>query len=48
MLTEKLLAWLCLSLLTLIVITFSGHHRRWSLDARPILAPIQYVAGAVR
>jgi hypothetical protein len=40
--TEKLVAWACLSVLALTVVTFSSH-RRWSLDARPILIPIQYV-----
>ena len=40
--TEKLAAWLFL--MSLVVLTVStAHHRRWSLDARPILTPVHYV-----
>ena len=42
MFTEKLVAWACLSVLALTVVTFSSH-RRWSLDARPTLTAVQYL-----
>lgn len=41
--TEKLTAWLFLASLVALVVVTSGN-RRWTIDARPILAPIQYVA----
>ena len=40
--TEKLLAWFCLSVLALVVVTTSSH-RRWSLDARPVLVAVRYI-----
>lgn len=44
--TEKLTAWLFL--MSLVVLTVStAHHQRWSLDARPILIPIQYVTALI-
>lgn len=40
--TEKLVAWLCLVVLVVFVVTFSG--QRWRLDNnRPIITPVQYV-----
>jgi hypothetical protein len=44
--TEKHVAWLFLASLVVLAVSFSNHHR-WSLDARPILIPIQYVGNAL-
>jgi hypothetical protein len=38
---EKLTAWLFLMSLVMLTVS-TAHHRRWSLDARLILTPIQY------
>jgi len=40
--TEKLVAWFCLALLALFVVTFASH-QRLSLDARPVLTAVQYI-----
>lgn len=43
---EKHIAWLFLASLLALVVVTSGH-RRWTLDARPLLVPVQYVYALV-
>lgn len=44
--TEKHIAWMFLAALVVLAVSTSGH-RRWSLDARPLLVPVQYVYALV-